>query len=116
VVKQKIVNLFSYFFFLGEIVLAEEKPGIVEMMDANRRFIYALLATPYLGMVIAMGLIWYRKPSNMHIATAVIFFLMVQYGLTVYFFIKRLDSMARERKTHLLREPKENLGGEEESR
>jgi uncharacterized membrane protein len=96
--------------------LAEEKPSIVEIMDANRRFIYALLATPYLGMVIAIGLIWYRKPSNMYIATGVIFFLMIQYGLTVYFFIKRLDSMARERKTHLLREPKETLGEAEESR
>jgi len=96
--------------------LAEEKPSIAEVLDANRRFIYALLALPYLGMTIAMGLIWYRKPSNMYIAIAVIFFLMVQYGLTVYFFIKRLDSMARERKTHALRDSKDYLGEKEESR
>lgn len=96
--------------------MAEEKPSIAEVLDANRRFIYALLATPYLGMTIAIGLIWYRKPSNMYIAIGVIFFLMVQYGLTVYFFIKRLDSMAGKRKTHALRESKEDLGEEEESR
>ncbi len=96
--------------------MAEEKPSIAEVLDANRRFIYALLALPYLGMTIAMGLIWYRKPSNMYIAIAVIFFLMVQYGLTVYFFIKRLDSMARERKTHALRDSKDYLGEKEESR
>jgi uncharacterized membrane protein len=94
--------------------LAEEKPSIVEVLDANRRFIYALLALPYLGMVIAIVLIWYRKPSNMYIAIAVIFFLMVQYGLTIYFFIKRLDSMARERKIIALRELEETLGEEEE--
>jgi len=96
--------------------LTEEKPSIAEILDANRRFIYALLATPYLGMTIAVGLIWYRKPSNMYIAIGVIFFLMVQYGLTVYFFIKKMDSMAREGKTHALRASKEYLGEEEESR
>jgi uncharacterized membrane protein len=96
--------------------LAEEKPSIAEVLEANRRFIYALLATPYLGMTIAMGLIWYRKPSNMYIAIGVIFFLMVQYGLTVYFFIRRLDSAAKERKTNALRELKDTLGEEEESR
>jgi len=95
--------------------LVEEKPSIAEVLDANRRFIYALLATPYLGMTIAIGLIWYRKPSNMHIAIGVIFFLMVQYGLTVYFFIKKMDGMARERKTQAVREADENQG-EEESR
>jgi len=96
--------------------LTEEKPTIAEILDANRMFIYALLATPCLGMTIAAVLIWYRKPSNMYIAIGVIFFLMVQYGLTVYFFIKRLDSMARDGKTHALRESKEDLGEEEESR
>lgn len=96
--------------------MAEEKPSIAEILDANRRFIYALLATPYLGMTIAVGLIWYRKPSNMYIAIGVIFFLMVQYGLTVYFFIKKMDSMVRERKNHALRDSKDDLGEEEESR
>jgi len=95
--------------------LAEEKPSIAEVLDANRRFIYALLATPYLGMVIAIGLIWYRKPSNMYIAIGVIFFLMVQYGLTVYFFVKRMDSMVKEDKAKALRALEESLG-EEESR
>jgi phosphotransferase system glucose/maltose/N-acetylglucosamine-specific IIC component len=98
------------------MVLAEEKPSIAEILDANRRFIYALLATPYLGMTIAIGLIWYRKPSNMHIAIIVIFFLMVQYGLTVYFFIKKMDSMAGKRKNHALRDSKDDLGEEEERR
>ncbi len=96
--------------------MAEEKPSIAEALDANRRVIYALLALPYIGMVVAMGLIWVRKPSNMYIAIAVIFFLMVQYGLTVYFFINRLNSMARERKTHVPSELKEDMGEEEESR
>jgi len=96
--------------------LTEKKPSVAEILDANRRFIYALLALPYLGMTIAVGLIWYRKPSNMYIAIGVIFFLMVLYGLTVYFIIKRLDSMVREGKTHALRESKEYLGEEEESR
>lgn len=95
--------------------MAEEKPSIAETLYANRRFIYALLATPYLGMVIAIWLIWDRKPSNMYIAIGVIFFLMVQYGLTIYIFIKRLHIMARDSKTHVHRASNETLGEEEES-
>jgi uncharacterized membrane protein len=93
--------------------LAEEKPSIAEVLDANRRFIYALLATPYLGMVIAIGLIWYRKPSNMYIALGVIFFLMVQYGLTVYFFVKRLGNVVKEDKANDSRALEGAQGGEE---
>lgn len=95
--------------------MAEEKPSIAEILDANRRFIYALLATPYLGMTIAIGLIWYRKPSNMYIATGVIFFLMVQYGLTVWFFVNRLDSIVKKRKTNSLNEIEESQVEEEGS-
>ena len=76
--------------------MAEEKPSIAEVLDANRRFIYALLATPYLGMTIAVGLIWYRKPSNMYVAIGVIFFLMVQYTVIIFFMIKRIDRLAKD--------------------
>jgi len=95
--------------------LAEEKPSIAEVLDANRRFIYALLATPYLGMLIAIGLIWYKKPSNMYLATGIIFFLMVQYGLTVYFFVRRLDNVVETDKAKDLR-ASEGARGEEECR
>jgi hypothetical protein len=63
--------------------------------------------------VIAIGLIWYRKPSNMYIAIGVIFFLMVQYGLTVYFFVKRMDSIVKEDKAKDLKALEEAQGGEE---
>ncbi|MBN2334974.1 hypothetical protein JXL21_05400 [Candidatus Bathyarchaeota archaeon] len=84
--------------------MAEEKPSVVEILDANKTFIYALLSMPYLGMIIAMGLIYYKKPDNMVVALAVIFFLMIQYGVTVFFFVKRMESLAKQRKAKVVSE------------
>lgn len=79
--------------------MSERKVSVAEILDANRRIIYAILSLPYIGMFIAAGLIWLRKPDNMIITLGVIFFLMVQYGLTVYFLIGRINSMVRKKKT-----------------
>jgi hypothetical protein len=50
---------------------------------------------PIVGMFIAVGLILYKKPNNMVVALGVIGFLMVQYGFTIYFFIKRLNNLSK---------------------
>jgi hypothetical protein len=75
--------------------LTEKKPRLGDILKANRLFIIVLLSLPLVGMIIAAGLVLYTRPDNMIIALAVIFFLMVQYGITVYILIKRLDSLAR---------------------
>ena len=70
---------------------------MLEIFEANRRFIYALLSMPVIGMFIAIGLILYKRPSNMTIVLGVIGFLLVQYVFTVYFFIRRLNTFSREK-------------------
>jgi len=75
--------------------LTDKKPSLSEILNANRRFIIALLSFPIVGMIIAVGLVLYKKPDNMVVALGVIFFLMVQYGLTVYFLIGRLDTLGK---------------------
>jgi uncharacterized membrane protein len=79
--------------------LTDDRPGLAEILKANRTFIYALLMMPIAGMVIAIGLILYKKPSNMIVALGVIVFLIVQYGFTIYFFMQRLETVSeREEK------------------
>jgi len=73
--------------------LAKKKPSINEIMKANRQVIVMLLSFPIAGMIIAMGLILYKRPDNMLVALGVITFLLVQYSLMIYFLIKRIDSM-----------------------
>jgi hypothetical protein len=78
--------------------LTEEKPGLAEILEANRKFIYALLMMPIAGMIIAVGLIIYKRPNNMIVALGVIGFLMVQYGFTIYFFMQRLNKIQNKKK------------------
>jgi len=76
--------------------LTERKPSVSEIMKANRWFIAALLSLPIFGMIIAAVLILYQRPGNMYVALGVILFLLVQYGLMVYFLIRRLDSLGKK--------------------
>ena len=57
----------------------------------------AILGLPVVGMTIAFALIIYKRPDNMMIALAVIFFLAVQYIVMIYFFMKRIDSMTNQK-------------------
>lgn len=77
--------------------LSKEKPTLVEIIQANKTFIMALLMMPVMGMIIAVFLILYKRPSNMVPALGVIVFLMVQYGFTIYFFSKRLLAFAEKK-------------------
>jgi phosphotransferase system glucose/maltose/N-acetylglucosamine-specific IIC component len=83
--------------------MSKSKPSMIEILDANIKFIYGLLAMPYIGMIIALGLIFYKKPDNMVIVIAVIFFLMVQYGFTVVFFLKRFNTMVKKKEKETLK-------------
>ena len=79
---------------------------MLEIFKANRRFIYALLSMPVIGMFIATGLILYKRPSNMTIVLGVIGFLVVQYVFTVYFFIQRFNKLSKEKNGNSLKKEK----------
>ncbi len=76
--------------------MTERKPSISEIMKANRQFIIALLSFPIFGMIIAAALVIYKGPDNMYVVLGVIFFLLVQYGIMVYFLIRRLDNLGEK--------------------
>jgi phosphotransferase system glucose/maltose/N-acetylglucosamine-specific IIC component len=78
--------------------LSQEKPSLVDILQKNRSFVLAILGLPVVGMTIAFALILYKKPDNMIIALAVIFFLAIQYIIMIYFFMKRIDSMTNQKK------------------
>jgi hypothetical protein len=74
----------------------ESKPTLIEIIRANRKYIIALLAVPILGMIIASGLILYKRPDNMRIVLAVIFFLVIQYAILIVFFNNRLNKIVKK--------------------
>jgi F0F1-type ATP synthase membrane subunit b/b' len=54
-----------------------------------------MLGVPVIGMAIAFVIIYWKKPNNMIMALAVIFFLAVQYVLMMFFWMKRVETLAK---------------------
>lgn len=63
-----------------------------ETMRKYRTYLIAMLMFPFTGMVAALGIVAWRSPKNVIVVVAVIFFLMVQYIVTVFLIVKRIDS------------------------
>ncbi len=58
----------------------------------------AILGVPVLGMLIAVGVIYYKKPDNMIVVFGVTLFVAVQYILMMFFFMKKIETMAAKEK------------------
>ena len=58
----------------------------------------AILGVPVLGMLIAVGVIYYKKPDNMIVVFGVTLFVAVQYLLMMFFFMKKIETMAAKEK------------------
>ena len=78
--------------------VSEEKPSLADILHKNRTFVLAMLGVPVIGMAIAFVLVLIKKPDNMLITLAVTFFLAVQYILLMFFWMKRVEKMATEKK------------------
>lgn len=66
------------------------------MLNNNRFLVVALLGVPVLGMLIAVVMIYIKKPDNMVVVFGVILFIAVQYILMMFFFMKRVEAMAEK--------------------
>ena len=60
----------------------------------------ALLGVPVFGMLIAVAVIYYKKPDNMGVVFGVILFVAVQYILMMFFLLKRIESLAQKEETN----------------
>jgi len=98
--------------------LSEEKPSVARVLNSNRSLVMALLGVPVIGMLIAVVLIYIKKPDNMVVVFGVILFIAVQYILMMFFFMKRVEAMVvnegAARKLEKEEKPKPNEGEVEE--
>jgi hypothetical protein len=56
-----------------------------------------MLGVPVFGMAIAFGIVLFRQPDNMIKVLAVTFFLAVQYILMMFFWMKRVETLAKRK-------------------
>ncbi len=67
-----------------------------DVLRGKRRLFLAILLLPMVGMLIAVALIIVRRPENLPLIIAAIFFLMVQYGVTIIYINSRMEQVTRE--------------------
>lgn len=77
--------------------MSTDKPSISQVLYSNRSLVMVLLGVPVFGMLIAVALILYKRPDNTAVALGVILFVAVQYILMMFFFMKRVESLAKKR-------------------
>jgi hypothetical protein len=70
----------------------------------NRNLFIFVLMTPVIGMAVAIPIIIWQAPKNMPIVIAVIFFLIVQYTVTIFFMIKRIERLDNSKEEPVLTE------------
>ncbi len=85
----------------------KEKPSLAQVLDANRSLVMVLLGVPVIGMIIAVILILYKRPDNAIVVLGVILFIAVQYIIMMFFFMKRVESLAKKKT-----EQDEAIGGD----
>ena len=74
--------------------MSEEKPSVPQVLNRSRSVVIALLGVPVLGMLIAVVVIYIKKPNNMVVVFGVILFVGVQYILMMFFLMKKVEAMA----------------------
>jgi positive regulator of sigma E activity len=79
--------------------MSEEKPTLADVLFKNRKLVLAMLGVPVFGMLIAAGLIIYTQPSNMIVALGVILFVGIQYIMMMFFWMKRVEKLAKNKTT-----------------
>lgn len=75
--------------------MTEEKKSLAQILYENMTFVLIILGVPVFGMAIAFGLILFKQPDNMNTVLAVIFFVAVQYILMMFFWMKRVETLAQ---------------------
>ncbi len=73
--------------------MREGKPSIADILKANRKVPLAVLAMPLVGMAVVIGLIVYLGLNKAPLYIAIIFFLMVQYGVLLVYINGRFNAI-----------------------
>ena len=67
-----------------------------EAYRKNRTLFLSVVLLPLVGMIEVIPLVLSRAPKNQLIVVAFTFFLIVQYAVTIFFLVKRIDSLSDE--------------------
>jgi len=78
--------------------MSEKRPSLAQVLDKNLSLLMAILGVPVIGMLIAVVVIYIKKPNNMAVVFGVILFVAVQYIVMMFFFMKKVEVMVENEK------------------
>lgn len=87
--------------------MSEERPSLAQVLDKNLSFLMAILGVPVIGMMIAVVVIYIKKPNNMAVVFGVILFMAIQYIMMMFFFMKKVEAMVENEKAERALDSKE---------
>jgi hypothetical protein len=64
-----------------------------EAYRMNRVLFLSVVLLPLVGMIAVIPIVLWRAPKNQLIVVAFTFFLIVQYAVTIFFLIKRIERL-----------------------
>ncbi len=67
-----------------------------EAYRKHRLLFLSVVLLPLLGMIAVIPIVLLRAPKNQLIVVAFTFFLIIQYAVTIFFFIKRIERLRDE--------------------
>ena len=67
-----------------------------EAYRKNRTLFLSVVLLPLVGMIVVIPIVLWRAPKNQLIVVAFTFFLIVQYAVTIFFLIKRIERLRDE--------------------
>jgi uncharacterized membrane protein YGL010W len=67
-----------------------------EAYRKNRALFLSVVLLPFMGMIAVIPIVLWRAPKNQLIVVAFTFFLIVQYAVTIFFLIKRIERLRDE--------------------
>ena len=77
-----------------------------EAYRKNRIVFLSVVLLPLVGMIAVIPIVLLRAPKNQLIVLAFTFFLIVQYAVTIFFLIKRIE-LQRDKTPAVQSEPEE---------
>ena len=72
-----------------------EKPGptFKEIFRRYKLLFYAVMLVPVIGMIVVIGILYMYPSRNLPLQVALIFFLLVQYVVSIYVIGRRMEAI-----------------------
>jgi len=78
---------------MAEEGIEEHRPTFKEVYRRYKLLFLAVMFVPVIGMVAVIGILYMHPSSNLPLQVALVFFLLVQYVISIYVIARRMEAI-----------------------